>query len=170
MPLDLAVNISTAGCQLSAVVSSHNKITGDEELSLNQADELLNDASKILEAIKYTANMRMLEVYNFGEYFEPGEWQKVVQVLDVWSGRVDPGQVVARWQSIKEEQAALEANRQQYAEDQMSMVLSGNGQEIDVRPTQSSHTTFTANNRYNCDRCNADDFASHIEHSEGCGL
>ena len=130
MPLDLAVNINTAGCQLSAVVSSHNKVTGDKELELDQADELLNDAAHILETIKYSANIRMLEVYSFSEYFEPGVWQRVMQVLDVWAGRVEPGQVIANWQSIREENAALEADRQRYMENQMALGIQDNGTEL----------------------------------------
>ena len=164
MPLDLAVNINTAGCQLSAVVSSHNKVTGEIDYTLEEADEALNTATSILEAIKYTANVRMLEVYNFGDYFEPGVWQRVMQVLEVWAGRIEPGQVIANWQSIREENAALEADRQRYMENQMALGIQDNGADDITKPFETA--TYTVPNRYGCPNCNA---SEALEHSQGCG-
>ena len=113
MPVRMAITkVSGQGEQLVMDVCQWNPVTGDiVHDSVDEMQELMDQCLEDADDRLHEMNMRMLHAYNFEQYFTPGVWQQVVAVLDVLAGRQSPAAVVARWDSIKEENAELEAGR-----------------------------------------------------------
>ena len=113
MPVRMAITkVSGQGEQLVMDVCQWNPVTGDiVHDSVDEMQELMDQCLEDADDRLHEMNMRMLHAYHFEQYFTPGVWQQVVAVLDVLAGRQSPAAVVARWDSIKEENADLEAGR-----------------------------------------------------------
>jgi hypothetical protein len=61
------------------------------------------------------ANMRMLEAYNFRQFFDPVTWQKVTWLLSIMKGEMTAARVLELLTAGQEETEALEAARNQAA-------------------------------------------------------
>ena len=113
MPIRTAITkVSGQGEQIVVDVCQWNPVTGVivhetvDEMALLM-DQMLKFADARLEEM----NLRMLEAYSLESYFEPGTWQQVISILDILCGRQSAAMVKQRWDSIKEENAALAQGR-----------------------------------------------------------
>lgn len=125
MPIRTAITrVTGQGEQFVVDVCQWNPVTG--EIMHDSADEmrtLANDMLQLSDIRMYEMNMRMFEAYGLEKHFDPGTWQKVLQLLDILAGRTDIAQVLQRWEATKEENAALEAGRREaQAAHEASMV------------------------------------------------
>jgi hypothetical protein len=113
MPIRTAITrVTGQGEQFVVDVCQWNPVTG--EIMHNDVDEmrtLANDMLQLSDIRMYEMNMRMFEAYGLEKHFDPGVWQKVLQLLDILAGRTDIAQVLQRWNATIEENAALEAGR-----------------------------------------------------------
>lgn len=114
MPVRMAITkVSGQGEQLVIDVCQWNPVTGDVvHNDIDEMQDLMDSCLVAADDRMHEMNMRMLNAYHFENYFDPGVWQQVVSVLDVLAGRQSPAAVINRWDSIKEENAELEAGRQ----------------------------------------------------------
>lgn len=114
MPIRTAITrVTGQGEQFVVDVCQWNPVTG--EIMHDDVDEmrtLANDMLQLSDIRMYEMNMRMFEAYGLEKHFDPGTWQKVLQLLDILAGRTDIAQVLQRWNATVEENAALEAGRQ----------------------------------------------------------
>lgn len=117
MPLRCAITkVSGQGEQLVVDVCQWNPVTGEIlHKDISEMSELMEKALKFSDDRMYEMNMRMLEAYDFKEYFDPGVWQQVVALFDIISGRQDARLVKQRWDSVIEENQALQNGREAYA-------------------------------------------------------
>ena len=113
MPIRTAITrVTGQGEQFVVDVCQWNPVTG--EIMHNDVDEmrtLANDMLQLSDMRMYEMNMRMFEAYGLEKHFDPGTWQKILQLLDILAGRTDIAQVLQRWNATVEENAALEAGR-----------------------------------------------------------
>jgi len=126
MPVRMAITKQSGqGEQLVIDVCQWNPVTGElVHDGVQEMEDLLSECLETADTRMHEMNMRMLHAYSFESYFEPGTWQQVVAVLDVLAGRQSPANVKHRWDSIKEENADLEAARQAaYAARQSNSVV-----------------------------------------------
>ena len=113
MPIRTAITkVSGQGEQIVVDVCQWNPVTGAiVHSTVDEMAELMDSMLKFADARLEEMNLRMLEAYNLESYFEPGTWQQVIAILDILCGRQSAVMVKQRWDSIKEENAALEQGR-----------------------------------------------------------
>jgi len=137
MPIRMALTKATgSGEQIVIDVCQWNPVTGDivhpdvHEMA-GLADNLLQFADVRMEEM----NVRMLEAYELLRHL-PDQYQFMFrELLDVLSGQISPQTLVARWQSIAEENAELERGRQEALERRvqeaaMQEAAMQNGQDV----------------------------------------
>lgn len=98
-----------------------NPVTG--EIVHNSVEEmkiLTNAMLQLSDERMIEMNARMLAVYDFEKYFTVETWSRVVSILDVLAGRVDPQQVIQRWEASREETEELEKGRREVYEQMQS--------------------------------------------------
>lgn len=101
------------GEQFVVDVCQWNPVTGEiMHADVAEMRTLANDMLQLSDIRMYEMNMRMFEAYGLEKHFDPGTWQRIVQLLDILAGRTDISTVLQRWEATKEENAALEAGRQ----------------------------------------------------------
>lgn len=115
MPIRTAITRQTGqGEQMVVDCCQWNPVTGAiVHESVEEMQWLTNEMLKLSDTRLYEMNMRMLEAYAFEKYFTPDVWYRVISILDVLAGRVDPQQVIKRWEDSKEETEELERGRLQ---------------------------------------------------------
>ena len=125
MPVRFAITkVSGQGEQLVVDIAQWNPVTGEIiHKDIDDMVSLMDDALSMADDRLQEMNLRMLEAYQLESYFIPGEWQKVISILDILAGRQDALQVKRTWDSIREENAALEQAR----EDAYALQFDGNG-------------------------------------------
>lgn len=113
MPVRFAITkVSGQGEQMVVDICQWNPVTGAiVHTDLSSMQSLLDESLKACDIRLEEMNLRMLEAYNLSNYFTPDTWQQVVCILDILAGRQSAAQVKQRWDSIKEENADLEAGR-----------------------------------------------------------
>lgn len=114
MPLRMAITkVSGQGEQIVVDVCQWNPITGVIIHSdIAEMSDLFDQALSFADLRLQDMNLRMLEAYEMQKYFDPENWQKVSQVLEILAGRVSAAQVVQRWEATIEENAELAAMRE----------------------------------------------------------
>lgn len=113
MPLRMAVTkVSGQGEQIVIDVSQWNGVTGEMMHDIAEMSALFNNAMDIADLRLFEMNNRMIEAYNFREYFKPEDWQKVAAILDILAGRADAQTVKQRIESAIEETRELEEMRE----------------------------------------------------------
>ena len=113
MPIRCAITkVSGQGEQIVVDVAQWNPVTGAiVHSTVDEMAQLMDQMLKFADARLEEMNLRMLEAYNLEGYFEPGTWQRVISILDILCGRQSAAMVRQRWDSIKEENAALAQGR-----------------------------------------------------------
>lgn len=98
-----------------------NPVTGEiVHDSVEEMKILTNAMLQLSDERMIEMNARMLAVYDFEKYFTVETWSRVVSILDVLAGRVDPHQVIQRWEASREETEELERGRQEAYEQMRS--------------------------------------------------
>jgi hypothetical protein len=115
MPIRFALTKSTAQGESFAVdMTQVNPVTGEVvHQTVAEMAEMVDEAFKLADIRLLEMNTRMLEAYGLEQYFTGPQWVKVVAILDILSGRQTADTVARRWQSEREETAALESLRGQ---------------------------------------------------------
>lgn len=131
MPIRTAITkVSGQGEQIVVDVCQWNPVTGAiAHDSVDEMAQLMDDMLRFADARLEEMNMRMLEAYHLESYFDPGEWQKVISILDILSGRQSAAMVRQRWDSIREENADLQAQREAAYAAMQGQLMNGNGSE-----------------------------------------
>lgn len=113
MPIRTAITkLSGQGEQIVVDVCQWNPVTGAiVHSTVDEMAQLMDQMLKFADARLEEMNLRMLEAYSLESYFEPGTWQQVIAILDILCGRQSASMVRQRWDSIKEENAALAQGR-----------------------------------------------------------
>lgn len=114
MPIRFQVNKETGqGEHIMAHVEQCNPVTGAVmHANVDEMAQVLDRALAFTDVRLHEMNMRHLEAYHLESYFEPGEWMKVLALFDILAGRTTAAMVKHRWDSIREENAALQAGRE----------------------------------------------------------
>lgn len=120
MPVRIAVMRTTGqGETFQADICQWNPVTGSiAHKTVAEMQELIDDVFQISDVRLMEMNTRMLEAYNFQQYFDDVTWSKIVSILEVLSGRTTPDQVIKLWTSAQEETADLERIRRQHYQEQ----------------------------------------------------
>ena len=113
MPIRLnVVKQNGQGEQVVFDICQWNPVTGDiVHKTVEEMSKLLDECLAFGDLRVMELNNRMFEAYQLAEYFEPGVWQKVISLFDILAGRQSAAMVKQRWDSIKEENDALEQAR-----------------------------------------------------------
>ena len=131
MPIRAQISKETAqGEQVLVHIEQCNPITG--EVDYATIDDMAAALDKMLvftDVRMHEMNLRMLEAYRLESYFDPGEWMKVAAILDILAGRQSAAQVKHRWDSIREENAALEEGRRLAG---LHNIVNGAGESVDL--------------------------------------
>lgn len=117
MPIRMAITkVSGQGEQLVIDISQWNPVTGEiVHEDMGEMFLLQHEALQAADLRLQEMNLRHLEAYQLEKWCTPNEWQKIGDVLEILSGRVDAATVAHRWKSALEETAALEDGRLAYA-------------------------------------------------------
>lgn len=108
MPLRMAITKSTAqGEQFVVDVCQWNPVTGELLHTVGEMQAMGEEALRLGDARLLEMNARMLEAYNLEKYFSPETWSKIIDILDILSGRQSVDLVSRRWQSTVEENEEL---------------------------------------------------------------
>jgi hypothetical protein len=114
------------GEHLLVHIEQYNPITGEmvhEDIA--EMAEVMEQALHYSDTRLHQMNMRHITAYQLESFFEPGEWLKVLSILDIIAGRVDAAIVRKRWESIREENAALTAAREEAEAQRMARCTCG---------------------------------------------
>jgi len=103
---------STGLEQVTVDMPSWNPVTG-EPVAIDQdtMKDSINYMLNVLDDRADAAHMRTLAVYGLLQYIPDQYRSMVVEIVDVLTGKADPGLVVQRWKAAAEETAELEAAR-----------------------------------------------------------
>lgn len=117
MPLRIAVTkVVGNNEQMVFDIAQWNPVTGDiMHDSVEEMHDLLNEAVKFADVRALELDTRMLEGYELRKYCTPAEWTKLLDILEVVTGKQDISTIARRWQSAVEETADLESARLQAA-------------------------------------------------------
>ncbi len=115
MPVRIAITkVVGSNEQMVFDVCQWNPVTGDiAHADISEMSELLDEAIKFADVRAFELNTRMLEGYEAQKYCTPSEWTKILDILEVISGRQQLDTVIRRWQSAVEETAELEQMRKE---------------------------------------------------------
>ena len=121
VPIRLSITKQSAmGEQIQVDIPSWNPVTG--EIVITTPDEVaktVDQAFDIIDLRLQEMNMRTIEAHGLREFvtknFGGSVWQKIDEVLQVIYGRVDIRTLLARWESIIEENEALKKGREEAA-------------------------------------------------------
>src|SRR6267143_1801842 len=99
MPLRIAVTKAVGNSeQMVFDVCQWNPVTGViHHNNIEEMHELLDEAIKFADVRAFELNTRMLEGYEAQKYCTPSEWTKILDILEVVSGRQNLDTVVRRW-------------------------------------------------------------------------
>jgi len=113
VPLRYAITKESGqGENLVVDVCQWNPVNGTiEHTTVEEMNALMTEGLKIADSRLLEMNTRMLSAYGLEKYFTPKEWNRVISILDILSGRQTPYQVVSRWESEIEETRELENGR-----------------------------------------------------------
>lgn len=116
MPIRLnVVKQNGQGEQVVFDICQWNPVTGTiVHKTVADMQKLLDECLAFGDLRVMELNNRMFEAYQLAEYFEPSTWQRVIALFDILAGRQSAAMVKQRWDSIKEENAALAEGRQQH--------------------------------------------------------
>lgn len=97
-----------------------NPITGEMTgESLEELERAMQEVCAFADKRMYDLNMRMLNIrHKLRPYFPEEVWGKITQLLEVLAGRLDMETLIARWESIREENEELARNREMHAQRQ----------------------------------------------------
>lgn len=105
---------TASGEQIQIDIPSWNPVTGAvEHTSVDEMSQVFDDVMKTVDMRSQEMHMRMLEAYNMRDYCTPEIWSKLVDLLDILSGKQSIDTVQRRWVSSIEETEALEQARQE---------------------------------------------------------
>jgi hypothetical protein len=91
---------------------SWNPVTGvPSQSTVDEVKDSIDHALLILDDRANLAHKRTLDAYGMLQYFPAELHSKVIEIIDVLTGKADPGLVVQRWQAAIEETADLEQGR-----------------------------------------------------------
>jgi hypothetical protein len=128
MPLRFAITKqSGSGEQIVVDLCQWNPVTGEiVHDTVAEMTAMADEALQVSDSRLAEMNMRVIEVAGLREYFTPEAWYKVVSILDIISGRQSAEQVKQTWDSITEENEALEQGRQAAYEAKQQLELYSN--------------------------------------------
>ncbi len=134
MPLRFnVVKQNGQGEQVVADVCQWNPVTGEiVHETVEDMLKLLDESLAFADLRVMELNQRMFEAYALAEYFEPGVWQQVIELFDVLAGRQSAALVKQRWDSIKEENAALHNGRVEHYNAEMRCTIEESNNALDL--------------------------------------
>lgn len=110
------------GEQMVVDVLQCNAVTGEQDYAnVSQMQDVMADALQFIDVRQEELTTRMLEAYGFQHHFDEVTWEKIRRILGVISGNEDPRYLLERWNAAKEENDALERER----EEQLMHAVSG---------------------------------------------
>lgn len=116
----MAITKATAqGEQLVVDVCQWNPVSGDIVHDSQELQKLFDEMCKFADVRVLEMNTRVIEAYDFRKYLTNEEWRKIGDILEVLSGRVNGSTVLARWQSVIEENEALLNGRMQAQQQEL---------------------------------------------------
>lgn len=120
---------TASGEQIQIDIPSWNPVTGVvEHFSVAEMSQVFDDVMQTVDMRSQEMHMRMLEAYNMRDYCIPEIWSKLVDLLDILSGKQSIDTVQRRWVSSIEETEALEQARQEaYKQSQIEEYNQANG-------------------------------------------
>jgi len=120
------------GEQVQIDIPSWNPVTGVIEYnSISEMSKAFDEVTAITDIRLQDMNLRLLEAYDLKKYCSGEVWSKVVDILDILSGKQTADTVSRRWQSSIEETAELEAGREAVYDEMLREAANSNVQFYD---------------------------------------
>jgi hypothetical protein len=109
----IAVTKPTATEQIAVDMPSWNPVTGEPSgITVEEMKDSISEALTILDDRAEQSHMRTLAVYGLLQYIPDDARTKVIEIVDILTGKADPALVMQRWKAAVEETEDLEAARQ----------------------------------------------------------
>src|SRR5438046_357332 len=117
----MAITKGTSSEQLVVDMPSWNPVTGEPlDANVESMMETMEECLAVLDRREQDVKLRMLEVYGIFNYFPVEYHSRIIEIVDILTGRASAELVVQRWKAAAEETADLERGRRDAYIQQMA--------------------------------------------------